>query len=260
MAKINSLSLCISDVWHKRLKPSVNSFSYLVFYLCFDISKTKNLCSKFLSLNHFNLFSFYNKDYGKRDESSLEDWIREILTKHELDNCIKRIFLFTHPRVLGYVFNPVSFWFCLDNKENLMAVLCGVSNTFGENHNYLIFNHDHSPIQANQWFEAKKEFHVSPFFEVKGIYKFRFIFNQKKIAVWINYLSDNKQKSLMTSMICRKIENLSDAKLIWQFFIIPLMTFKVFFLIHYQALKLVIKNNKYIPKPRQKSTRTTLNQ
>lgn len=256
MAEISSFSLCLANVWHKRLKPVVNSFSYRVFYLCFDIAKTQKLRSKFLSYNRFNLFSFYDKDHGNRDGSSLERWIRKILSNHNLNERSKKIFLLTHPRVLGYVFNPVSFWFCLDDQENLIAVLSEVNNTFGENHNYLVFNFDHSPIQQNQWFEAKKEFHVSPFFEVKGSYKFRFVFNQNQIAAWIDYLSNDSQKSLLTNVICRKVEP-SDSRLLAQFLTIPFMTMKVIFLIHWQALKLIIKKNKYIPKPKQKTIRLT---
>ena len=258
MAKINSFSLCLADVWHKRLSPSVNAFSYKVFYLCFDIAKPHKLRSKFLSLNRFNLFSFYDKDHGERDGSSLEIWIRKILSEHGLNQSSKKIFLLTHPRVLGYVFNPVSFWFCLDGEENLIAVLSEVSNTFGESHNYLIFNRDHSQIKPEQWIEAQKEFHVSPFFKVKGSYKFRFTFNQNKVAAWIDYLSNNQQKTLLTSMICRKI-NPSDSRLLKQFLLIPFMTLKVVFLIHWQALKLVIKKNKYVSKPKQKAIRLTLN-
>lgn len=257
MAIIKPTSLCLAEVFHKRLKPSINYFSYRVFYICFDITKASKLASKLLSLNKFNLFSFYNKDHGKRDGSSLESWIKEILASHNLNHQIKKIFLLTHPRILGYNFNPVSFWFCLDKKEKLIAVLSEVSNTFGEHHNYLIFNPDHSPIEHNQWFEAKKEFHVSPFFEVKGNYKFRFIFNQRKIAAWIDYLSDSKQKSLLTSVICKKTK-LGDKALLKQFCLIPMMTLKVVFLIHWQALKLVFKKNKYIPKPLQKSHKLTI--
>jgi DUF1365 family protein len=257
MAKIDNFSLCLAKVWHKRLKPSINSFSYRVFYLCFDVAKIAEIRSKFLSLNRFNLFSFYEKDHGKRDGSGLEVWIRKILAQHDLNDSTKRIFLFAHPRVLGYVFNPVSFWFCLDAKENLIAVLCEVNNTFGENHNYLVFNRNHSPIQPNQWLEAEKEFHVSPFFEVRGSYKFRFIFNEKQVAAWIDYLLEDQQKNLLTSVICRQVKP-SNSKLLLQFFTIPLMTLKVVFLIHYQALKLVLKKNKYIAKPKQKSIQLTL--
>ncbi len=249
---------CPAIVTHKRLKPVINQFVYRVFYLCFDIAKKQKIASKFLSLNGFNLFSFYDRDHGKRDGSSLEAWIREILRSKNLDQKIKKIFLLSYPRVLNYVFSPVSFWFCFDEAENLIAVLCEVNNTFGENHNYLIFNFDHSPIQENQWFEAQKEFHVSPFFHVRGLYKFRFIFNQKNIAVWIDYVEAGTQKSLLTNVVCRK-ENLTDLALIKAFLAIPLMTFKVTFLIHWQAIKLLVKKNKYIPKPKKMAHNLTSN-
>ena len=258
MAKLTDFSICLADVWHKRLLPSVNAFSYRVFYLCFDISQTQKITSKLLSWNRFNLFSFYDKDHFKEEESSLESWIRKILSNHNLDHKTKRIFLLTHPRILGYVFNPVSFWFCLDENENLIAVLAEVNNTFGENHNYLIFNHNYAPIEQNQWFDAKKEFHVSPFFEVQGSYKFRFIFNQNKVAAWINYLGDDGHKNLLTSVICKKIEA-SDSVLLRQFLLFPLMVFKVIFLIHWQALKIWVKGNKYIPKPIAKKFKLTIN-
>ncbi len=258
MAMIKSSFICLAQVFHKRLAPSVNQFSYRVFYICFNIVKTKNLCSKFLSLNCFNLFSFYEKDHGERDGSSLDGWIRKILLTQNISHHVKEIFLMTHPRILGYAFNPVSFWFCLNDQEELIAVLAEVHNTFGENHNYLIFNRDHSPIKQDQWFDADKQFHVSPFFEVKGSYKFRFIFSQDKIAAWIDYLSNSKQKSLLTNVVCKNI-NLNDSALLIRFFAIPLMTLKVIFLIHWQALKLLFKGNKYISKPKQLIKNLTIN-
>lgn len=258
MAKINQSNFCPAIVVHKRLKPVINQFSYKVFYLCFDIRKLENLPSKFLSVNRFNLFSFYNKDHGKRDQSNIEDWIRQILSQKNLNEKVKKIFLMTYPRVLGYVFNPVSFWFCVDEKENLIAVLCEVNNTFGENHNYLLFNKDHSPILENQWFETNKEFHVSPFFSVKGNYKFRFIFNEKTSAAWIDYAADGLEKHLLTSVIAKN-EKLCDSALIKGFINIPLMTFKVIFLIHFQALKIILKKIKYITKPQKLSHNLTSN-
>ncbi len=258
MAIINSAFLCHAQVMHKRLKPVINQFVYRVFYLCFDISQTEKISSKFLSLNRFNLFSFYNKDHGARDGSSLQIWIDEILSKKNLQQKVKKVFLLSYPRVLGYVFSPVSFWFCLDENEKLIAVLSEVNNTFGENHNYLIFNYDQSGIQENQWFETKKEFHVSPFLKVEGEYKFRFIFNEKSIAVWIDYCAKNSEKTLLTSIVCKK-EKLCDSLLIKAFFDIPLMTVKVIVLIHWQALKLLFKKNKYIPKPQKKAHNLTTN-
>ena len=249
MAKINDFNFCPASVMHKRLKPAINSFTYRVFYLCFNIKKANQLPSKFLSYNRFNLFSFYDKDHGRRDGSSLETWIDEILAQKNLKQKTAKIFLMTYPRVLGYVFNPVSFWFCLDDNENLIAVLAEVNNTFGESHNYLIFNQDHSPILQDQWFEVSKEFHVSPFFMVSGHYKMRFIFNEKTTSAWIDYLAEGSQKHLLTSVFARN-QKLCDKALLKGFFSIPLMTLKVIFLIHWQALKIIFKKIQYISKPK----------
>lgn len=257
MAVKNSAFFCPATVMHKRLRPRINQFVYRIFYLCFDISKLDEIATKFLSIDHFNLFSIWRRNHGKRDGSSLETWIRQILSQKNLNQKVEKIYLMTHPRILGYAFNPVSFWFCLDSQKNLIAVLAEVNNTFGENHNYLICNSDHSPIEQNQWFNAEKEFHVSPFFKVEGSYKFRFIFAEK-IAVWIDYLGNDGEKNLLTSVICER-RQLNDLAILKGFFAIPLMTFKVIILIHWQALKIIAKKIKYIPKPTPKAHQTTFN-
>jgi DUF1365 family protein len=241
---------------HKRLLPKVNQFVYDVFYLCFDIAKINNLSNKIFSLNKFNLFSFYEKDYGPKDGSSIENWAWNILKNQQIDKNINKIFLFTHPRVLGYVFNPASFLFCLDKQEKLQAVIVQVNNTFGESHCYVVFNKDSSPILQNQWLEADKEFHVSPFFNIEGCYKFRFIFEQNKIAIWIDYFTN--EKTLLTSVICKKEVDFGNLNLILAFIKIPFLTFKIIILIHIQALKIVIKKIKYIAKPEQKNSKITL--
>ncbi len=255
---IKSAFLCEATVMHKRLRPSINQFVYRVFYLCFDIEKIDKIATKFLLIDRFNLFSFYRRDHGKRDNSSLEVWIRQILREKNLNDKVKKIYLLSYPRVLGYVFSPVSFWFCFDAEEKLIAVLSEVNNTFGENHDYLVFNPDHSPLQENQWFVAKKEFHVSPFFRVDGSYKFRFVFNRKNIAVWIDYLGDDGEKNLLTSVVCTKSE-LTDKALLRSFFAIPVMTIKVIVLIHWQAVKILAKKIRYISKPAPQAHKITVN-
>ena len=254
---INSQSIFFAKVFHKRLSPKINEFLYEVFYICFDISKISSLNCFFLSLNKFNIFSFYEKDHGHKDGSSIQEWAKNIFTNSLATNKIKKIFLFTHPRVLGYAFNPVSFWFGIGADEKIYAIIAQVNNTFGENHIYLIDNPNQEPITENQWFDAKKEFHVSPFYQTEGQYKFRFIFKQNKIAVWIDYFIDNK--TLLTNVISTKQLNLNNINLFKTFLIMPLMTFKVIYLIHFQALKLFLKKIKYIPKPPQPKVRITTN-
>ena len=251
--------LSIAKVFHKRLSPRVNQFSYDVFYLGFDIANISQIRRALLGVDSFNIFSFYNKDHGGRDcENNIEQWIRQILDEKNLNQKVKNIFLVTHPRLFGYVFNPVSFWFCLDEEKNLIAVLCEVNNTFGENHNYLIFNPNHAPIQENQEFETQKDFHVSPFFTREGKYKFRFKFSQKNIFVAINYFSNDDKPLLFTTVSCKNIA-LNNRNLLKLFFAIPFVTFKVLVLIHFQALKIIFKKIKYIKKPQQKIHKITFN-
>ncbi|MFM8185393.1 MAG: DUF1365 family protein, partial [Alphaproteobacteria bacterium] len=130
---INSKSIFFAKVFHKRLSPKINEFLYEVFYICFDISKISSLKCFFLSLNKFNIFSFYEKDHGIKDGSSIQDWAKKIFANSKAKNKIKKIFLFTHPRVLGYAFNPVSFWFGIGEDEKIYAIIAQVNNTFGEN-------------------------------------------------------------------------------------------------------------------------------
>ncbi len=236
---------CQAKVFHIRNFPKKNSFLYNVYYLLFDIEKIP-FKSKFLSFEKFNLFSFYSKDHCKHNQAeNLTDWIYNILREENIKPY--KVFLMAHPRVLGYVFNPVSFWFCLNEKEELIAVLAEVNNTFNEAHSYLIYNQDKSPITKNQEHFAKKEFHVSPFLKREGKYRFKFDYNAQKIRVFIDYFFEDKL--MLQTSLNSECKPLSDWQLIKSFFTIPFLTFKVIILIHYQALKIVFKGIKYIKKP-----------
>ena len=96
----------------------------------------------------------------------------------------------TMPRLFGYVFNPVSFWFCRDRDGRLRAVLCEVNNTFGEHHCYLVHHDDRRPIEADAWLDGRKAFHVSPFLPVEGSYRFRFRLDAERAHVDVNYHDD----------------------------------------------------------------------
>ena len=182
-------------------------------------------------MNRFNLFSFYEKDHGYRDGSQLDAWVRDTLGEAGLTNFDGKIILQTFPRVLGYVFNPVSFWYCY-RHEKLAAVICEVNNTFGESHSYVITN------QINNTVTLPKEFHVSPFYDIKGDYEFDF---QKNNFVKINYYFDNKLQ-LITSISGEDIF-WNDFNLFKIFVRHPFYTIFVIFFIHYQAIKLFVKKN-----------------
>lgn len=241
--------LFVADISHTRHSPKHNSFKYKAYYLCFPISKILEIAKlKFLSVNKFNLFGFHEKDHGFGNKQEGSEWVIDILDEYKIapENRTE-IVLLTLPRILGYVFNPVSFWFCLDKEKNLRAVVSEVSNTFDERHCYISFLPNQEPITQNHWLESDKIFHVSPFLEVEGSYKFRFAYGEKKLGVWIDYYK-NEEKILSTSMTGKR-EELSNRNLLAKFFRYPLLTIKVIALIHYQALKLFLKGVKYRVKP-----------
>lgn len=253
-----------AKVMHKRLIPKINQFNYRVYYLVMPISDLDNpqwqqQIPNNLKINRLGITSFFSKDHGKKDGSSLKLWITDILKQYNLNNNVKNIALIAMPRIFGYVFNPVSFWLCLDGNNNLIAVLSEVNNTFGETHCYLCYHHDFRTINSDDIMVTNKLFHVSPFLERNGEYKFRFtITKNNQIAIYIDYYNENGKKQLLTSLM-GKLEPLTKSSLRKAFWQHPLVTFKTIFLIHMQALKLVSKKIKYINKPPQKEQRFSVN-
>ena len=227
-------------VMHKRLFPKENSFTYGVYYLALPLPAAP-IPGK--------LARFDARDLGYQDGSDPILFAKKILTDYALSKKVQHIMLITMPRVLGYIFNPVSFYLCLDKKKHLRAVIAEVHNTFGEQHTYLCAHKDHSPITDQNWLEAEKVFHVSPFLERSGHYRFRFSI-EKKLGIWIDYFDKKQNKQLLTSLI-GTLSPLTKATLTKSFWTHPLVTLKTIILIHFQALKLVIKRVRHISKPKQ---------
>lgn len=244
-----------ATVFHKRLQPRINEFHYRVYYYCMTLQELESFSLPIFSRNRWNLFSHYEKDHGAKDGSSLESWIRRLLADFGVTSADGDIVLMAHPRLLGYVFNPISVWFCLDKQGALRAVLTEVRNTFGEHHNYLLFHPDQRPITSLDWLEAEKVFHVSPFMQVEGRYRFRFEFSPERVGIWINYSAG--EGDLLYTSVAGKRAPLTTGSLMRAFFSSPLMTLKVIGLIHYQALHLWRKGIAYLPKPPLPEKETT---
>lgn len=237
-----------AQVFHQRLLPKINAFAYRVYYVVLPLP--------IIALPS-RLMSFRSSDHGAHDGSDCGAWAHEILARHGLDAIVKEIVLVTMPRVLGYAFNPVSFFCCRDGGGGLRAVLCEVHNTFGEHHNYLCVRPDHAAISDTEWLEAEKLFHVSPFLPREGFYRFRFSWQGDRLGVWINYFSATGEKMLTTSLVGR-LAPLSRRSLRHAFWTHPLVTLKTVLLIHWQALKLFSKGNAYLMKPLQFPTRLSV--
>ncbi len=249
--------ILFGNVMHKRLFPKVNQFKYKIYYLSFPLSTIgHSIENKFFKTNRWGLLSFYNKDHGQRKNTNLQEWAQGVLQEHGLTKADGEIALVTMPRVFGYVFNPVSFWYCLDKDKGLRAVICEVNNTFGETHSYICAHEDQSEINNDDILIGKKVFHVSPFIAREGFYKFQFINNDNKISISINLFDDDGKKLLLTN-ITGKLSPLSENTCKTAFFTYPLITFKSILLIHWQAMKLLYKKIVYISKPDQIDTKIT---
>lgn len=254
--------LCRGRVFHKRFRPVQHQFSYNVFFLRVPLSRLAELGNRWLSTDGFNLLSFVARDYGPRDGSSLDTWMRDLLQKEGITSADGEIILQTFPRLLGYVFNPISIWYCFDRGGQLRAALAEVNNTFGERHNYLVAHPDQRPIVPDDWLTSRKVFHVSPFCDVKGHYQFRFQQVAGRAFAQIDYhdgggsLPIGEDKLIVTTIHGDAVPLTSRAALL-AFLSHPLMTFGVVARIHLHALKLWLKRVPFFTKPDPPSLATT---
>lgn len=247
MTDTDTALIYTGEVMHRRLAPVGHAFRYGVFFMRLRVDAPPARWPALMSRNRWNLFSFYDADHGPRDGSALEPWLRDLLSKNGLDCADGAIWLQTFPRVLGYVFNPVSFWLCHDRDGALRAVLAAVSNTFGEHHHYLVAHTDARPITSGDWLKASKVFHVSPFFPVTGEYSFRFTDTGERCCFRIDY-DDGRGARLLTS-VGGVAAPLQTPALAFAFFRYPWMTLGVMLRIHYHALRLWLKRLPFYSKP-----------
>ena len=242
-------------VKHRRFQPAKNAFGYGVFTISIPMRSRKAnpqlLEAKGLGDNRFSLFSFFDKDHGFGNPSSLE-WLEQILAENHITHVDGEIWLQTFPRVLGYVFNPVSFWLCTRADGQVQAVLAEVNNTFGERHCYLLHKDSGEALRSGETLQSKKVFHVSPFCDVSGQYHFRFLFSQdsksKRNTVCRIELHEDGMPVINTS-ISGVSEALSKKTLYLAFLRYPLMSFGVIGRIHWQAFKLWLKGVPFRSKP-----------
>ena len=256
--------ICLGRVFHKRLRPVEHQFSYGVFFLRVPLSRLAQIGNRWLSKDGFNLMSFMTRDYGPRDGRSLETWMRDLLKREGVTSADGEIVLQTFPRLLGYVFNPISIWYCFDRDGKLRAALAEVSNTFGERHNYLVAHEDQRPIERDDWIVSRKVFHVSPFCDVKGHYRFRFEQIDGRAFAQIDYHdaaavagSANEENKLIITTVHGDPQPLTSGATLRAFFGHPLMTFGVVARIHWHALKLWLKRVPFFSKPEPPAMQTT---
>ena len=233
--------------YHGRLGKIRNSFTYKVDFVFFDENDPHEI--KMFSHNKVNLFSIFDRDHGGlRNFGKGFSWARDIFSRNQIDLPEMKVKLLAQPRMFLTRFTPVSFWMAFDAKDKLIAVIVEVNNTFGDRHSYLCYNDDLSEItQNNKLITSKKALHVSPFQPMEGAYKFSFDINAKQIFIRINY---NHDSGGVVATLEGKRSPLTSKLILIATFMRPFGSARVLFLIHIQALRLLIKRATFSARPK----------
>lgn len=233
---------------HRPGKPRYRFF-YRVFYLLLDLDAIDAACgaSRLFSRNRFNLLSFCDRDHGAHDGSSLRQWAEALLADEGLDAGGGRIRLLSMPRVLGYGFNPISLYYCDDAAGQPLATIVEVHNTFGEHHIYVL----HAAEQDSgrpQTQDKSKRFHVSPFFDRGGYYRFHVLAACERMGLGVRLYDDQSRLKIATTLSGER-HALTTATIARAAVAVPFMSIKVVTAIHWQALKIWLRGAVFHRKP-----------
>jgi uncharacterized protein len=230
--------LLVGRVMHERLRPVPHRFTYPVFSVRCNLARLATLDNWWFGIDRWRPLGLSRRDYGPCTGGNLEPWMRQRLADADIP-ADGEIWLQTMPRVFGYAFNPVSFWFCHDAQGKLRALLAEVRNTFGERHSYLLSAEGHAPIGDDTVLVCRKILHVSPFCKVEGEYTFRVREGGHHSSVAIDY-SDG-QGVLIRTLVGARMDPLTGARALRALLRQPLLTILVVVRIHWQALRLLLK-------------------
>ncbi len=258
-------------VHHQRLRPALHRFTHRVFFLMLPMrtlaADPELLC---IPRNRRGLVSFHDRDHGDGGPDC-QSWLLSLLHDQGITDADGEIWLQTFPRVLGYVFNPVSFWYCHRADGTLCAILAEVNNTFGERHCYLLTpasqDGARGTVAWGQELRASKVFHVSPFCAVGGTYRFRFLrrgrvapqghgeLELERMVARIDH--DDAQGPLVLTSISGVLRPLTAASARAALIAHPLMTVGVMAGIHWHAFKLWRKRVPFFSKPARPRSEVT---
>ena len=231
------------ETFHGRKGAVTNRFRYRVDYLLLDPDDAQG--PPLFRRNRRGLVSVHDTDHGGPPGMGRGTaWVREVLAAQALS--ATRILLLAQPRILGHVFNPVSFWLCLGPGDALAAVIAEVTNTMGDRHCYLCHRDDFQPLTPEDTSEARKILHVSPFQPVAGTYRFRFDIRPDRIGIWIDH--SNAEGGVFTNLTGRRAP-LTSGGILRACLARPFGSRRVLALIHWQALKLALKGARFRRRP-----------
>ena len=242
---MNSVQHIAGHTYHGRKGDIANAFRYGVDYVLADMEQD-TLAPRLFSRNRRNLTSLFDTDHGGVPKKGTgAAWVRGVLDANGVD-CVGRVLLLSQPRVFGHVFNPVSFWLCHDEEEQLCAVIAEVTNTYGDRHSYLCHHDDMRAILPTDRLKSRKLMHVSPFQPVEGGYEFRFDITRERIGIFIDYTS---QAGGLIATLTGPRAPLSNSAILGFCLRRPFGSRRVLTLIHWQALKLWWKGARFQNRP-----------
>jgi DUF1365 family protein len=247
-ANVDDACIYSSEVMHQRFSSTPYRFRYRVFSLLLDIDAIDRVVatSRLFSRNRFNLLSFYDRDHLPDGAKDLRGWAEGVLARGGISMPGLKVRLLCFPRVLGWVFNPLSLWYCEDQQGAPIAVIAEVRNTFGERHCYLLKPQEGIadwPLRQSH----SKDFHVSPFISMDANYEFRLSRPDEKLRIVIREFQD-KQLMLVATQIGSRLP-LRSSTLFSQTLRVPLQTLKVLAAIHWHALKIWLQGGQFHRKP-----------
>lgn len=247
--EFDPISFYRGPVMHQRMRPVSHRFSYSVFSLLIDLDALDQIDrqSPLFSVNKFNLMSVYERDHGPRDGSSLASHARKLFKKAGLQLDGGRIRLLCYPRILGYVFDPLSVYFAYDEQKRLMGLLYEVRNTFGEHHTYVAPLKPGEQTEAGIRQESPKRFFVSPFNPVEMAYRFRI--HPPDETVGVRILVTDQDEPVMAASFHGSFLRFSTRSLLRLCLTIPFLTLKIIVGIHIEALRLWMKGLRLRARP-----------
>lgn len=229
-------------VMHARLQPKAHRFEYRVFMMYLDLDEIPALARRLWSFSHerFNVYAFRASDHFIGSAPSLKENIIHFAGQHGVDVTGGRVTLLTLPRIAGYIFNPVSFYFCFDRQGVPACAIAEVNNTFHETKPYFVPKIDaHSDHPSRFRLLAPKYFYVSPFSELDFQFEFKLQLPDDCLKIYVNDF--NGENKMLVSSLLGTRKPLTDARLMWFVLKYPLLTLQVMGGIHYQALLLYLK-------------------
>ena len=236
MSQDATITLYRGEVMHMRLQPKTHQFRYRVFSVLLDIDRLEEAARlRLFRLGAFGVLSFVNRDHGTRDGSALRPWVEATLAERGLPKP-STIKLHCFPRLWGYVFNPLSVYYCYDAAGRLESLLYQVKNTFGEQDTYALPADQGAEVTRH---EHDKAFWVSPFIPMDQRYRFTVHAPGEKLAIRIR--QSGPEGEVLIASHTAKAQVATDGALAAAIAAHPLLTLKVIAGIHYEALRLFLK-------------------